>query len=127
DGRVVVADIELVGVIAVAGRQRAQPVRGQELSLVEELGEQPLQLIRPGYREQQPLAGPFAAQLRRLGQLLYVADALALQETLEQLAEGQRVVQHGTVDDGRGQRRDDPDHGPDLDRDRVAGRGDQPV
>ena len=26
-----------------------------------------------------------------------------------------------------GQRRDDPDHGPDLDRDGVAGRGDQPV
>jgi len=54
-------------VIAVVGRQGAQPVRGQELGLVEQLGEQPLDLVRPGDRQQQPLVARLAAQLRPLG------------------------------------------------------------
>ena len=70
DRGLVALGVELVGMIAVVGRQRAQPVRGQELGLVEQLGEQPLQLVRPGHRQQQPLGAGLAAQLRGLGQFL---------------------------------------------------------
>ena len=111
----------------MVGRQGAQPVRGQELALVEQLGEQPFQLGGRGHRQQQPPAGPLAAQLRGLGQLAGVPDALVPQEPHELLVHGHRVLQHVAVDDPGGQRGDDPDHGPDLDRDGVAGRGDQPV
>ena len=43
-------DVELVRMVAVVGRQGPQPVRGQELVLVEELGEQPLQAVDAGHR-----------------------------------------------------------------------------
>jgi hypothetical protein len=98
-------------------------VRGQELALVEQLGKQPLQLGGPGHRQQQPLRAPLPAHLRGLRQLLHVPDALFLQEPREVLVHGQRDLQHVAVDDAGGQRRDDPDHGPGLDRDGVAGRG----
>ena len=56
-------DAKLVGVLAMVCRQRAQPVRGQELVLVEELVEQLLQPLDTGHAQQQPLA----CRVRRAG------------------------------------------------------------
>ena len=47
---------------AVIGGQGAQAVRGQELALVEHLGEQPLQPFRSAQAEQQPLLAGLPAQ-----------------------------------------------------------------
>ena len=113
--------------IAVIGRQRPQPVRGQELGLVEQLSEQPLDLVGLGDRQQQPLVARLAAQLRPFAQPLHVLDPLTPQEAHEQLVHAHHVLQRRAVDDPGGQRRDHPDHGPDLDRDRGSRREEQPV
>ena len=48
--------------LAVIGGQGPQAVRGQELALVEQLGEQPFQPVRPAQAEQQPLLAGLPAQ-----------------------------------------------------------------
>ena len=54
---------ELVRMVAVVGGQGPQPVRGQELVLVEELGEQLLQPVGADDAEKQmPVAGFTADQ-----------------------------------------------------------------
>ena len=55
DARLDAFDVDHVGVVAVVGGQGPQAVRGQELGLVEQLGQQPLQPVRAGTGEQQPL------------------------------------------------------------------------
>jgi hypothetical protein len=77
--------------VAVVGRHGAEAVRGQELGFVEQLGEQPLQLLRPGHRQQHPPAGSLAAQLRGLGQLVDVADPLALKQLMPTSCSGRSV------------------------------------
>jgi hypothetical protein len=49
------------------------------------------------------------------------------QETHESLVQGHLASQHVAVDDRCRHGRDDPGHGPDLDRDGLPGRGEQPV
>ena len=119
--------VQHVGMVAVVGRQGPQPVRGQELALVEQGRRELFQLAEADEAEQQPLVAGFAAHHALLGERGRVVDALPAQEVRELLAQPQRVVEHPLVDDRRGQHRDDADHGPDLHRDGGAVRGEQLV
>ena len=76
--------------LAVIGRQGSQAVRGQELALVEGLGEQPLQLVRPAQAEQQPLMAGLAAEHAKFAELVSVTQVLPVQEARETLADRQR-------------------------------------
>ena len=63
-------DVEHVGVVTVVGGQRPQPVRGQELALVEQLGEQLLQALDADHAQQQPLLARLPAHQPGLAELL---------------------------------------------------------
>ena len=54
DGGPDALDVQFVGVVPVVGRDGPQTVGGQELGLVEELGEDPLQAVDADHPEQQP-------------------------------------------------------------------------
>ena len=119
--------VQHVRMVAMVGRQGPQPVRGQELALVEQGRRELFQLAEADQAEQQPLVAGFAAHHALLGERGRVVDALPAQEVRELLAQPQRVVEHPLVDGRRGQHRDDADHGPDLHRDGGAVRGEQLV
>ncbi len=71
----------------MVGGQRAQAVRGQELVLVEQPGEELLEPVEAHHAQQQPLLAGLAAQHAELLQLLPVVQALAPEEIREMLAQ----------------------------------------
>ena len=89
--------------LAVVGGQRAQPVRGEELGLVEELGEQPLQPVDADDAEQQRRGAPGSPRSSpSVGELLpVVAGPRRSRKPREALADRQRPVEHRLVDDRR--------------------------
>ncbi len=113
--------------LAVPGRQRAQPVRGQELALVEQPGHQPPDLVPAGQAEQELLVAGQVAQHAPVAQGAGVGQALAAQQAGEPLAHDQRPLQVVLVHHRGGQRRDHAHHGADLHRHHGSGRGHQPV
>ena len=77
--------------VAVVGRQGPQPVGGQELVLVEELGEQLLQPVDADNAEQQPLLAGLAAQQAGFAELVPGRpQAVPVEEARELLADRQR-------------------------------------
>jgi hypothetical protein len=127
DSRPHAADLELVRVLAVIAGQRAQPVRREELALVEELGEQPLQAVDADDAEQHCPVSRGAPQESEVGELLAVLQSFALEELREALADQRGPVEHRLVDDPGSEHRDDAQHGADLDRHRRSVRCDQAV
>ena len=127
DARRDALDLELVGMVAVIGGQGPQAVRGQELALVEQLGEQPLQPVRPAQAEQQPLLAGLAAQQASLAELVPVAQVVPVQEVREPLADRKRSPQVILGDDRGRQGGDDAHHRPDLHRHGLPARRLEPV
>ena len=113
--------------LPVVGGHGAEAVRRQELSLVEELGEQSFQPVDADDAEQQSARSGRTPEEPQIDELLPVVEALPLEETREALADENRPVEHRLVDDGCGQHGNDAHHGADLDRDRHPVRRHEPV
>ena len=127
DSRPYAVDLELVRVLAVVGGHGPQPVGREELLLVEELGEQPLQPVDADDAEQHSPLSRSAPEQAGIGELLPVVQAFTLEELREVLGDQQCPVEHRLVDDPGGQHGNDAHHGPDLDRHSRPVRGDQAV
>ena len=113
--------------VAVVGGQGAQAVRGQELVLVEQLGEQLLEPADAGQAEQQPPLAGLTPHQSDLAGLFRVGQATTVHEVRERLAGGERQLDVVLLQHRGGQNRDDAHHRPDLDRGGVPVGREQPV
>ena len=116
------------GMLAVVGRQGPQAVRGQELALVEQLGQEPLQPVRAGQAEQQPLVARLPAQHARSRAACRGRHRPSRpRKSANCLPSVSACRRSSSLDDRGGEHRDDADHRADLHRHRVPGRRDEPV
>ena len=113
--------------IAVVGRQGPQAVRGQELALVEQPGQQPLQPLTPGQGQQQPLVARGPAHHALLAHPPGVGEVGAAEQVRELLAHDQGPLQVVLVHDRGREHRDDADHRPDPHGHLGTGRRHEPV